>query len=212
MRKRFLSILLHHANRTVSSDDFYAIKGDILAKHGKVVGYDVQFIEGKKCFACGGSGIYTGYWDSGEQWHDTCNRCWGGWFKSPTWNVLAKVRLGRYTFHQPKERCYSEADATKYLAEIRGLAHSVFEGYVDHRRTDFGQTAVVILFLLYRKRLRMDFGFGLGWRVSWWRPGAWLNNALWFYHRRGRYTPAAIYRRVAKAAAERFPEWVEASD
>src|SRR5687767_8378355 len=56
MIKWILSHLLHHANRETKMDEFYRIKDKILTKYGKVIGYDVQFIEGKKCKSCGGFG------------------------------------------------------------------------------------------------------------------------------------------------------------
>lgn len=208
--KWFLSTLLHHANRTIRTERFYAIKNKLLARFGKIVGYDIQFIAGKECFTCDGTGIYHGYYPSGGRWSDTCNRCWGGWYKAPTWNILAKVRFGKFTFHQPKERCYSEDAVREYLATNRCNAHSVFDGYIEHRGTKFGPYAVVILFWIFKHPLPYDFNFGLGWRLKWWSPDAWLNNFLWFYHRRNDRTDfAAWYRYFAAKAVARWPDWVE---
>ena len=209
MRALLLSNLLHYANRTVQSENFYRIKNQILIRHGKIVGYDVQFIDGKKCYTCGGTGIYVGYNYSGYQFSDACRRCLGGWYRLPVWNVLAKLRFGKFTFHQPKKRCYSEMEVSEYLTENQGLAHSVFDGYIDHRRPPYGDWAVLILFLLYRRELPDGFGFGLGWRANWWRFDAQLNNALWFYRRRANYGIAGLYRRVAEIASNRFPKWIE---
>jgi len=56
-----LSWLLHHANRSLNWGDkkyFYPIKNKILSKYGKYVKYGIQFIEGKKCYTCHGTGDY----------------------------------------------------------------------------------------------------------------------------------------------------------
>ena len=76
LKKTILSWLLHNANREGRNEHFYEIKNRILAKYGKLVCYDVQFIEGKKCHSCGGTGIYTGYYSN-----DDCYHCFNGWYK-----------------------------------------------------------------------------------------------------------------------------------
>src|SRR6185369_13280700 len=113
-----LSTLLHYANLSASSARFYALKNKLLDRYGKTIGYDVQYLDGKKCYTCGGTGVYTGYyWESGEAWHDTCNRCWRGWFKPPVWNVLLKRKFGKYTFHTPIKRCHSKKELGEFVSE-----------------------------------------------------------------------------------------------
>ncbi len=182
MKKKILAWLLFHANRQSSSPAFYAIKNKLLERFGETVGYDIQFLAGKECFACNATGIYVGYyWESGERWHDTCNRCWGtGWFKRPRWAILAKVSFGKFTFHRPIESFYTEVGAINFVTEKGTLARSRIEGYIDHRRSKYGEPALQILYLLYDRKAcaRELSGFGHGWRVSWWRPDSYVNNAL----------------------------------
>lgn len=205
MKTFILSTLLHHANRTTRSAEFYAIKNRILSKYGLIVGYDVQHIGGKRCFTCDGTGVYRGYWDSGEEWHDTCNRCsGGGWYKWPVWNVLEKRRFGRYTFHQPVKRCYSTEDVCTYLATAHGLAHAEIEGYIEHAPSRYGDWAVLVLFVLYERKLPpYDLGFGMGWRSRWHRPDAWLNNGIHLIRKRTRAIPFdRLKERLQKPATD----------
>lgn len=188
-----LSWLLHHANRNTSSTHFYAIKQKLLAKYGHSAGYDVQFIQGKKCHTCNGTGVYTGYYfESGEQWEDCCNRCYGGWYKRPVWNILERVKFGDYIFHQPKERVYKQPEISP-----QGL----IQGYISKPPTKHGDMALTILFLLY------DNGYlkrwyneaGMGWRCAWWLPRNYLRNIIHFY-KHGRKSYPLI----------RFMEWYNA--
>lgn len=188
LKIHILSWLLHHANRTTKSKEFYMIKNRLLARYGTVTGFDVQFLAGKKCFACGGSGIYHGYyWESGDEWSDTCNRCWGGWYKPRCWNILEKRRFGRYTFHQPKERVYERpyiADSVKQI-----------DGYIDHRSTKWGEFAVIMLFVLCERSLPpIDFRLGLGWSTRWWLPRNYPNNLLYLIRRRANAMPIKSLR------------------
>ena len=200
LKIKILSTLLHHANRECSTVAFYRIKNDLLDKYGRSCGYDVQHIPGKKCHSCGGTGIYTGYyWSSGEQWHDTCNRCFGGWYKSPQWNTLAKIKFGRFVFHSPRERFYSEERALEWIAERSGgtnqfglitKQNGIIEGYVSHNRAKYGEEAALLLFLIYdRKNIPFGFGYGLGWRSRWYLPQAWMNNILHLFNYRMRAIP-----------------------
>jgi len=139
---KILPWLLHHANR-LPSDEFYKIKNNLLKKYGKHICYDVQFIEGKKCYSCGGTGIHVYYSEyTGKAYdRDTCWHCIGGWYKRPVWNILAKVQFGKYTFHQPYERSYTKPDNSI----------PVIEGYIDHNVSKYSDLALTVLYLLYRK-------------------------------------------------------------
>ncbi len=165
-----LSNLLHRANREhYCSPEFYAIKNRLLLKFGKHTGYDVQFIEGKKCHTCNGTGIYIGYY--GRQYNDTCYHCYNGWYKRPTWNILERVQFGKYTFHKPYQRAYKKPDI---------LIGAQIEGYISHQRAKYGALCTSILFLLFEKGYikRWYKGAGIGWRVYWWLPKAYLNNII----------------------------------
>jgi hypothetical protein len=158
-----LSWLLHHANRLGRNEYFYTIKNQILKRYGKHQGYDVQFIEGKKCHSCDGTGIYE--W---EDWEDNtwtaepCYKCHNGWFKRPTWNILARVNFGNHTFHQPYQRVY----------EAPTISNPIIEGYIDHIKSRYSYFAATILFLIYEKGYlkRWYKESGTGWFLSWWLP------------------------------------------
>lgn len=166
-----LSELLFRANSEYGEDYFYKVKNKILKKYGKHVGYDVQFIEGKKCYTCGGTGIYVGYYYSGEKWSDTCNRCWGGWYKQPVWNILERLQLGKYVFHSPYQRAYKKPDV---------LAGSFIEGYINHDRKKYGKTCKFVLMFLYEKKYlkRWYKSAGVGWYTNWWLPKYWVWNTI----------------------------------
>ncbi len=172
LRIKILGWLLHHANREYHSEIFYKIKKIILSKYGVSDGEDVQFIAGKHCFRCGGSGVYSDYYDSGEQWADTCRHCCHGWYKLPVHVILEKKKLSRYTFHQPVRRVYNTKEA-------QALPPASIEGYVQHSYSKYGKKARTVLFLMYDwdgfwKRWKRDIGFG--WRICWWKPSNWVNN------------------------------------
>lgn len=135
-----LSFLLHHANRLGKDAEFYTIKNRILKQNGTHLCYDVQFIQGKECFSCDGTGIYK-VWDDDEDIKgiEECWNCYNGWYKRPTWNILAKIQFGKYTFHQPYKRVYSKPDITVPL----------IEGYISHTPAKFAPLAKFILFALY---------------------------------------------------------------
>lgn len=140
----FLSFLLHHANRLGKDYAFYTIKNRILKQNGIHLCYDVQFIAGKKCFTCDGTGIYEeeDFYDEEEICHVACRNCYDGWYKSPTWNILAKIQFGMYTFHQPYKRVYSKPDITIPL----------IEGYISHTPAKFAPLAKFILFALFKPK------------------------------------------------------------
>ncbi len=167
-----LSWLLHHANRQGKNENFYKIKNRILKKYGKHICYDIQFIPGKKCWTCGGTGVYE-YFDifTGKVYdRDFCRHCSDGWYKRPVWNILAKVRFGKYEFHQPWKRVYEKPD--------NGIVP--FEGYIDHNRSKYGEFALFVLFLCFEKGyLKRWYKMqGHAWCSRWWRPKNWANNLI----------------------------------
>lgn len=161
MKHLILSWLLHHANRTARDtfawmdndlQSFYAIKSSILSKHGEPIRFDVQHIEGKKCWTCDGSGNYPLYnWSSRSRkpydWVD-CNHCNGGWYKLPQWILLSVLKFGPYTFHKPIHRKYC---AKNPFAKLDGCKDApLISGYIDHDYSAFGEVALLILFMRYR--------------------------------------------------------------
>ena len=186
MTQRILSWLLHHGNRGYKSEDFYKIKAQILKKYGKHIGYDVQFIEGKKCHSCGGSGIHY-YWE-GEL--DYCWHCHQGWYKRPTWVILERVQFGSYTFHQPYERVYKKPE----------VSTPVIEGYIEHKNSKHCDIARHILFLVYEKGYLKRYyrSAGIGWRCQWWRPVNWVPNIIHLIKKKGNAIPVTDFKKRFK--------------
>ena len=185
VKQLILPWLLHHANRDyhgMYKDDFYKIKNAILKKYGRYVGFDLQIIEGKKCFTCNGTGIYVGYyWDSGDQWEDTCNNCCAGWYKLPKYVLLSKIKFGKYLFHQPKYSYTSKNEVPGY-----DFVNKI-NGYIEHSETDYSEIASKILFLIYDFdifKLRYIRSIGVGFYTKWWLPRNWINNLVCLYNRR----------------------------
>ncbi|UHG93289.1 hypothetical protein [Spirosoma oryzicola] len=150
MKTLILSWLLHHANKQPEyKDPFYAIKKRILDYYGKPAGNDIQIIPGKKCWTCDGTGIYTGYyWQSGEKWYDTCNRCWRGWYISPKFTVLNRVKFGPYVFHQPfMTYDHPESIPVQYRVD----KENQIQGYKDFVSSAWTTEAHFWLFWLFDK-------------------------------------------------------------
>lgn len=167
--RRILPFLLHHANRDSTHENFYKVKDIILKKYGEHVGYDIQFIEGSKCWSCNGTGVYMRHYYG--EWHgETCYRCYGGWYKRPTWNILQRLKFGKYTFHIPYKRVYERPE----------IETTIIEGYIDHAYTKYGAVAVFILCLIYEKGYLKRFynESGMGWRSCWWLPRNYVLNAI----------------------------------
>lgn len=180
--KRLISILLHHANRTPNifgkKEDFYKKKKQLLEKHGKLIGHDVQHIEGKQCFTCDGTGIFTKYFfRHGEYVYEkeTCWNCHSGWFKLPQYNILQRVKFGDHIFHIPLKRHYSE----KELNEIDLSINIVIEGYIQHSPGKRWITHLFwIIFLTWDYVQYFRFRLGRGYMPRWTRPYNTLNNMV----------------------------------
>lgn len=172
------------------------------------VGYDVQFIEGKKCNSCQGRGYHYKYGRNGKP-YDTadCYHYWGGWYKHPTWVLLKRIQLGKYIFHKPiqKEIRFKTNPFTREAGW--NVTDQVIQGYIEHTRTKHGKDALVILYLLYDWKgywSRWKRDIGRGWRCSknWWlRPKNWPNNIAHIirykgkaipFHRKQNYVPPPV--------------------
>lgn len=190
IKKSVLSWLLHHANRYEKNKHFYSIKSNVLKKYGELVGYDVQEIEGKKCYSCNGTGIYIGY--NEIIFKDTCWNCTGGWYKRPEWNTLQVYRFGNYSFHIPHERLY-------YKPEIK----TVINGYIQHKSSYWSHFARIMIFLLfdfggYRKTWHT--GLGYGWRCNMLHsPKNFINNIIHLIRKGPNAIPFSIYRQRLRA-------------
>lgn len=178
MKTRILSWLLHHANREIKyynsyKENFYEIKNLLLKKHGRLIGYDYQFIEGKTCWNCNGTGIYKyPVYDFSAKGYtkETCYSCYNGWYKRPVWNILALFKFRKYEFHQPNGKVYEKPES----------AVKIIEGYIEHSRSKYGSISLFFLFLVYEKGYlkRWWRSAGFGWRLYWWRPSNWLHNII----------------------------------
>ena len=169
---RPLSWLLHHANREGRNEHFYKIKNRILSKYAHHVCYDVQFIEGKKCYSCDGTGVYKkSTFQFGNFGIDECD-CWNcveGWYKRPVWNILEKVQFGKYYFHQPFKKSFVKPEIS-----VKNI-----EGYITHNRSKFGVFALVILFVFFEKGyLKRTYDENHSWKCSWWLPENWIHNFI----------------------------------
>jgi hypothetical protein len=190
MKKLFtiiLSWLLHQANREGGSPEFYVVKNKILKKYGWHIGYDVQFINGKKCNSCGGSGVHAKYGYNGRIYdYADCYHCNCGWYKLPVWNILQRLQFGKYIFHQPWQRVYTKP-ATEF---------PVIEGYIEHTPAQYGEEALFILFLIYEKGYlkRWWKSAGYGWRYQWWKPYNLMHNVIHLCKRRGTAIPVYNFR------------------
>ena len=166
-----LSWLLHHANQHGKDQFFYKIKNRILAKYGKHICYEVQFIEGKRCLSCKGTGKFQKYSYERSFYKEMCWNCYGsGWFKKPCWNILALVKFGKYEFHQPYMRVYEDPQSKC----------KTFSGYIERHPTRLTGFAITVLFLIYEKGYlkRWYKSVGIGWRSYWWQPRNWMNNIV----------------------------------
>lgn len=187
-----LSILLHHANRISRDTRFYAIKNKILAKYGKHTGYDIQYIEGKKCRSCGGTGHHKKYsWSGFVYDYADCWHCFAGWYKMPVYVLLERVSLGEFTYHQPQSRHYSKRD----IPQVQRAGY--IEGYVQHTHSKYGNDALTALYLMYDfkwyARLWLN-SLGTGYRYNWRSPRNWLNNIAHLVRYRQNAIPITRYR------------------
>jgi hypothetical protein len=150
------AFILHHANRAIKdfacgqyAGDFYRVKDAILKKHGKAVGYDIQHIEGKKCFKCNGSGNYPRWDQYGIYDPDACWHCAGtGWYRDPQWICLERIAFGRYVFHRPLKREYGVTNP--FTKEELGWDISttpVINGYIEHRAAWIGKYAIAMIMI-----------------------------------------------------------------
>ena len=191
MRTLILSILswlLHHANQHGKDSHFYKIKNRILAKYGKHICYEVQFIDGKKCLSCGGTGNHQYFNYHGFSTAvSPCWNCTNGWYKKPCWNILALVSFGKYEFHQPFLRVYEDPQSKC----------KTFSGYVERHPTNLTGFAITILFLIYEKgylKRWWNTEAGWCWKSFWWKPKAWPNNLIHIIKKGRRSIPAIKFK------------------
>lgn len=162
--------LLHTANRNIKNEEkeiqdaFYRIKDAILSKHGKIIGYDIQHIKGKRCNSCDGHGRHWHYGHNGKPYdYSDCYHCWGGWYKLPIWVALHRIKYGSFIFHKPLKR--HECISNPFTEEEMGWKVTdspVIQGYIEHSSHRFGDFAMLILFWFYNRAI-FDIVFPKKW-------------------------------------------------
>ena len=65
-------------------------------------------------------------------------------FQPPVWNILDKIKLGKYYFHNPYQRCYKRPELQE--------DNEIIEGYITHDESKCGDFCLFVLFLLYEKK------------------------------------------------------------
>jgi hypothetical protein len=161
---RVIGRLLHSANARPPIDDddrhlFYTMKDRILARHGVIVGTDIQRIV-LKCRVCDGTGLWH-YWEPHRA--DTCERCWGSGVYRTDFHRLERWQLAGYTFHRPIGRIEGPVDA----AEV------TIDGKITHAPRDAQQAlnAAALLAFVYSDRLfRSLFAYTTAGRVLLYLP------------------------------------------
>lgn len=171
LKIQILSWLLHHANRSITQQEkaiFYDIKNQLLKQYGICRSYEVQFIQGKRCRACHGTGRHQTYYKSSDE----CWLCNGtGWYAHPRWNYLAIYEFGNYTFHKPTNTVYQKPS----------ISLNIIDGYIEHTKSDYGRFSLFILFLKYKglnsaivhfvtKPFKIYYKGVWNFRYKWWYP------------------------------------------
>lgn len=149
-----VSWLLFHANRGAKESrhrsEVYALKNVLLLSFGKLVRTDLQFIGGKPCFSCDGTGEHFDPSSEDSTEIEPCDQCFGtGWYKKPFYSELAYYRLGGRGFHVPLRKLF---DTTVVECSIKAGEREkpLITGYVSHFPTRFSKSSTVILLLLFR--------------------------------------------------------------
>jgi hypothetical protein len=143
---RVIGRLLHIANGRPPIDDddrylFYTMKDRILARHGVIIGTDIQRIV-LKCRVCDGTGLWH-YWEPHRA--DTCERCWGSGVYRTDFHRLERWQLAGFIFHRPIGRIDGHVDD----------ADVTIDGKITHAPRDAQQAlnAAAILAFVYSDRL-----------------------------------------------------------
>lgn len=144
--EKILSCLLRHANTGSKSTYFYTIKNKLLSEYGQEIGYDYQYLEGKECYSCNGTGTYHGFYGS-----NICYKCAGtGMYQDARLVRLKRILFHNYIFHQPDN---SITISTKTIPPC------TIRGYIVHEKTRYCSFSRFVLFLLYEK----------GYLKRWWK-------------------------------------------
>lgn len=141
MKTLILSTLLHYANRDIphlGRKEFYAIKKEILKKHGRVIDTQYQHIK-KECYSCDGTGIFYPEFRPKEP----CWKCRNGVYEEFV-AYLALYQFGKYTFHIPYHKVYIYKDGDLPKVDF-------IKGYIHHKAPNYGigRESALLLLLFY---------------------------------------------------------------
>lgn len=187
-----LSRFLFHANRyyfggVKDKSVFYSIKNELLERFGEKIGDDLQFIEGKECWSCEGTGMFKKHgWLT--VWYEHCWKCTNGMYKRAFWSLLDVVKFGSFVFHRPVRRIYDPVE----LLPIQHIP-TRFHGYISHKYTYWSESCAYLLVWYYRRSEIKHFSSGYACGRS---PSRY---AAKFFH--------IIYRGKDSIPALRFQEW-----
>lgn len=173
MLLRLLGYLMHLANREGKNIHWYQLKDKLCKKYGLDNGQDIQYLEGKKCSSCDGTGIYKKYTHYGCR-REYCWHCTDGWYKKPTYVILERTKVGSYIFHRPKERI----ERLEVFDKFDLQENVTITGYIHHKKHKNGWLAMAVLFMIFDWKVYWKYmaPTGMGWRTCWWQPRNYLNN------------------------------------
>lgn len=168
-----IGYLMYLANGEGKRDIWYSLKQRLCDRYGINDGYDVQCLPGKKCYSCDGTGIFVRYHSFGSSTKERCYRCTEGWYKTPSFVLLQRIKVGDHVFHKPVGRqsklCFPDIPISVKI-----------EGYIEHSKKKYGWLAFSILYIIFDRKKYISYvkGFGIGWRCSWWLPQNYLYNFM----------------------------------
>lgn len=196
--------MLFHANRyyfggVKDKNIFYSIKNELLERFGKIVGQDLQFIEGKKCYSCDGTGLFRKHTWRGSWW-EHCWNCTNGMYKPPFWSLLDVVKFGSYYFHQPNRRIYNATE----LIPIQHIPTKL-HGYINHDYTYWSETCAYLLVWYYRRLQMKQFSGGYACGRS---PSRYVAKFFHIIYRGKSSIPAMDFQRWKQKKWEKFGDRV----
>lgn len=174
--KNIIGYLMFLANGEGIKSGWYPLKQKLCDRYGANDGYDIQYLEGKECYACNGTGVFIKYAGFGSSYPEPCYKCYKGWYKQPAYVLLERIKVGNHVFHKPIQRVTN----LKTLLELDVPKTITIDGYINHNRRKYGWLAFTILNIIfnfkeYRKYIK---NMGVGWAVYWWLPKNWINNYM----------------------------------
>lgn len=145
MNREIIGRLMWLANSEGKGQVWYSLKEKLCKKFGKVIGTDVQYLSGKECYSCNGTGKYYKYdWRNDGGYYESCYHCYNGWYKRPMIVLLDRISVGRHVFHRPATRHYLEREL-----EQSELPPGAITGYIEHERKKNGWIAFIILYIVF---------------------------------------------------------------